>query len=160
MSKQLELPITPRRRVAVYDDPPGSEPGSAEIADIDFDAAIQKATDVVNAAGPTMKAMTRLVDGASIKLTPWFGGDVAQPQIEGWYEVMVEGQELGYHAYYHAKGEFFRTVNYAGITNDVAAEFCAWRGLTQPAPGGYGKDRGARVTRTPVIPRRRVVLVD
>lgn len=163
MSKQLELTL-PRRRVVVDEIQIGdvTMPSSGEWCDAtrDFDAAIQKATDVVNAAGPTLGAMRRLVDGVNMELTPWFDGGELQPTLEGWYEIEVGGMELGYNAYYHATGNFFRSVNYAGMSNDVPAGFCTWRGLTQPAPGGYGKDRGPRVTRQPVIPRRRVVLGD
>lgn len=177
MSKQLELPITPRKRVAIAEPEPFDADASyhdhlmsTHMGGYDpkdnkgFEEKLETAMHAIDACGPTQVAVPpthAIVDGVLIEYTPWFNGwEHGAPPRNGWYEVDVAGQLFPFNGYWHEATQDFRQGDADGQTEHYALNNCRWRGLTQPAPGGYGKDRGKRVTRTPVMPRRRVILAD
>lgn len=178
MSKQLELALPRKRTTVIYNDPPGSDGVPSVIDPIeDFETRLNSAMHAIDACGPTMaesgdwlasavrgveaNAGLLLVDGEWIQVTPWFNGwEHEAPPRNGWYEVDVAGQLFPFNGYWCDTTQDFRQGDIDGQIEHYALNNCRWRGLTRPAPGGYGAERGRRPVRASLVPRRRVVLVD
>ncbi len=161
--KRVLLDSVPeRKRVAAYDDPPGSEPRSVEVYDLDFAIRVHEAMTVIDAASnaasefidhavrgvPTPKpaakagtwdsqpaAETVVIDGVTYELTWWLSGKANLPAADGWYEIYLAGESANYSvmAHYTESTKVFRVLSTSGgLLSAHYISFVWFRGLTTP----------------------------
>lgn len=119
--KQLELEVaTPRRRVVIYNDPPGSDGVSAEVPEL------YRPVD----ASQGMKFGDKFILYSDWELH-------AAPTMSGWYQVMVTSFTMSM-LWWDVKTDCFYQSDDPSAAIIVPPSITRpWRGLQEQAPGFY-----------------------